>query len=229
MRIALPRPHPDYSKISCRGLIIVLCLSLTACATPAPARKSSRDATDATDNTKATRATNATNSPSTLRKSMTLSRPSSLPSAGSPASDLNKAPQPTRTIYFNDNSSELANAARSQLQLVATQFKSGGRKLLTLVGHTSDLGSKEFSIALAQRRVEAVAEELERYGVPARQIRRISYGSEADDIDCPTGGVNVNKSAHDNKGSTGSNATKATNTSLACQYLDRRVDIIFGE
>lgn len=174
------------STAVCASLAAALCLFLVACATPVPTGKG----------TPSNAASPPGSSASNLRKSLAISKPKE--NAGEHGRDANSA----RAIYFAHDSSELPSSARRQLQLVATQFKSGGRKPLTLIGHTSELGSPEFSIALAQRRVEAVANELERLGVPARHIRRISYGSEAEDRNC---------------------------SAASCEHLDRRVDIVLGE
>ena len=89
-------------------------------------------------------------------------------------------PHSERNIFFASGSSDFPASAKPIVQTVATLFKSEPRRQITLIGHSADQGSKEFSIALGQRRVEAVADELKKLGVPLRAIKRISYGSESD-------------------------------------------------
>lgn len=88
-------------------------------------------------------------------------------------------PDPASNIFFASGSDRIGPAGRRLLQEMADKLKGKVRVDITLVGHTDDAGSTEFNISLAQKRVEAVANELESMGVSPRQIRRISYGNEA--------------------------------------------------
>lgn len=88
-------------------------------------------------------------------------------------------PDPGSNIFFAPGSDQVSPAGQRQLQIVAEKLKGRPREDITLIGHTDDAGSSEFNIALAQKRVEAVATELQSLGVSPRQIRRISYGNEA--------------------------------------------------
>jgi peptidoglycan-associated lipoprotein len=45
-------------------------------------------------------------------------------------------------------------------------------------GHTDEQGSREYNIALGERRAKAVARILVSKGVPANQIKMVSYGAE---------------------------------------------------
>ncbi len=88
-------------------------------------------------------------------------------------------PDPGSNIFFAPGLDQVSPAGQRQLQLMAEKLKGKPREDITLIGHTDDAGSSEFNIALAQKRVEAVAAELQSLGVSPRQIRRISYGNEA--------------------------------------------------
>jgi outer membrane protein OmpA-like peptidoglycan-associated protein len=88
-------------------------------------------------------------------------------------------PDPASNIFFASGSDTITPAGRRQLSLIAEKMKSKPRADVTLIGHTDDAGSSEFNLALAQRRVEAVAAELQSFGISSRQIRRVSYGNEA--------------------------------------------------
>ena len=88
-------------------------------------------------------------------------------------------PDPASNIFFASSSDQINPAGKRLLKGVAEKLKGKPRADVTLVGHTDDAGSTEFNIALAQRRVDAVASELESLGVSSRQIRCVSYGDEA--------------------------------------------------
>lgn len=89
-------------------------------------------------------------------------------------------------IFFATGSVRIDEQGRRLLREVVATLKADPRTNITLVGHTDDLGSTEFNIALAQRRVEAVADELAAMGASPRQLRRISYGNEAAPRVCTT-------------------------------------------
>ena len=90
------------------------------------------------------------------------------------------------SIYFTAASDRMEPGSRRRLQEIAERLKGRRRAEVTLIGHSEDKGSSEFGVALAQRRVDAVADALEGLGVPARKIRRISYGNEAAAAECLT-------------------------------------------
>jgi outer membrane protein OmpA-like peptidoglycan-associated protein len=89
------------------------------------------------------------------------------------------APDPETNVFFATGSHAISSETRAQLTAVVEKLKARPRADITLVGHTDDTGSSELNIALAQKRVAAVASELQSMGIPSRQIRRISYGNEA--------------------------------------------------
>lgn len=88
-------------------------------------------------------------------------------------------PDPDSNVFFDAGSDRINPMGQRLLQKVAEKLKGKPREDVTLVGHTDDAGSSEFNIALAQKRVEAVAAELQALGVSPRQIRHVSYGNEA--------------------------------------------------
>ena len=114
--------------------------------------------------------------PAGLRPTLELAKP---PVADTPAPVLDTS----RNIYFTSGSATIEREGRTTLARAAEQLKEGPRRHITLTGHTDDSGSREFNVALAQRRVAAVADALEALGVPARQIRRVSYGNELASVD----------------------------------------------
>jgi len=88
-----------------------------------------------------------------------------------------QAPQ-ERVIYFDFDKSEIR---AEYLEIIAQH----GRFLATnatgrvrLEGHTDERGTREYNIALGERRAQAIARMLQLQGVSSAQTRAISYGEE---------------------------------------------------
>jgi peptidoglycan-associated lipoprotein len=80
-------------------------------------------------------------------------------------------------LYFDFDKSELRADVRASLdeRAEALQSKSG---VLRLEGHADESGTREYNMALGERRAKAVANYLSSQGVPASQIETVSYGEE---------------------------------------------------
>jgi peptidoglycan-associated lipoprotein len=81
-------------------------------------------------------------------------------------------------IFFALASTVVDDAGREVLRRHAARLQSDPRLTVTLSGYTDDLGSREYNIALGQKRVDAVEQELRALRVPAKQIRKRAYGYE---------------------------------------------------
>ena len=49
---------------------------------------------------------------------------------------------------------------------------------ITIEGNTDERGSREYNLALGQRRADAVKQRMTLLGVPAQQIETVSFGEE---------------------------------------------------
>lgn len=80
-------------------------------------------------------------------------------------------------FYFDFDKSELRPDVRAALdaQAEVLRNKSG---IVRLEGHTDERGTREYNMALGERRAKAVANYLAIQGVPRSQIETISYGEE---------------------------------------------------
>jgi len=82
-------------------------------------------------------------------------------------------------VYFPLGSHALDGAALAALKRHAKRLNGNARLLVTLIGHTDDLGSREYNDALCLKRAKAVEQALLALGVSPRQIRIASrYGYE---------------------------------------------------
>ncbi len=83
----------------------------------------------------------------------------------------------TRVVYFDFDSSAIVDAAMPMLQAHAQYLSSNGSSI-TIEGHCDERGTREYNIALGERRADAVRRVLMANGVSASQIKVVSYGEE---------------------------------------------------
>lgn len=81
------------------------------------------------------------------------------------------------TFYFEFDSASLTTAARAALMLHAERL-SASPSSIRLEGHADERGSREYNMALGERRANAVRDFLVLQGVDAGLIETISYGEE---------------------------------------------------
>lgn len=81
------------------------------------------------------------------------------------------------TFYFEFDSANLNTAARAALMLHAEQLNANPRSI-RLEGHADERGSREYNMALGERRANAARDFLVLQGVDASMIETVSYGEE---------------------------------------------------
>ncbi len=89
-----------------------------------------------------------------------------------------RAPAKDRVIYFSYDSTVIDERARSIVKAHAEYLKKHPRAKILLEGHTDSRGSREYNIALGERRAISVLKLFNGLEVPSSQIRLISYGEE---------------------------------------------------
>jgi peptidoglycan-associated lipoprotein len=92
-------------------------------------------------------------------------------------------------VFFDTDSSELSEQARSTLDKQAQWLNQYARYSFLIEGHADERGTREYNIALGARRAQTVREYLVSRGVSAQRMRTISYGKErpvavCNDISC---------------------------------------------
>ena len=83
-----------------------------------------------------------------------------------------------RTIYFDYDKSDIQEQYRDIIEAHATYLSEHPDVTVTLEGHADERGSREYNLALGERRAIAVQRQLTLLGVPAAQINTVSYGEE---------------------------------------------------
>ncbi len=81
------------------------------------------------------------------------------------------------SIYFEYDSTVLSDASNAKLQ-AAVAALSGNRIAVEIQGNADERGSREYNMALGQKRAVAVKKALSALGVNADQIETISFGED---------------------------------------------------
>ena len=81
-------------------------------------------------------------------------------------------------VFFATNKSTLTTASRDTLRKQAAWLRKNKKISVTLEGHADERGTREYNLALGERRANAAKDYLMTYGVSANRISVISYGKE---------------------------------------------------
>lgn len=97
-------------------------------------------------------------------------------SAGN-AIDANGRPL-SRTFYFDYDKSVLKPADLGALEMHAQILRRNPDRSVVLEGHCDERGTREYNLALGERRAQSVADVFMALGVSAANIENVSYGEE---------------------------------------------------
>ena len=81
-------------------------------------------------------------------------------------------------VFFATNESLLTTRSRDTLRKQATWLRQNSGITVVLEGHADERGTREYNLALGERRANAAKDYLMTYGVSASRISVISYGKE---------------------------------------------------
>lgn len=108
----------------------------------------------------------------------TSSSASSSTTAATQMSDAEKLAQVGNTVYFGFDSSELAGEAQATLDRQAAFLNVNPTMVVIIEGHADERGTREYNLALGDRRAVAVRDYLLAKGLNAARVRTVSYGKE---------------------------------------------------
>jgi len=83
-----------------------------------------------------------------------------------------------RTLYFGFDRFDVSEQDYDVLSAHANYLEAHPNKNIRIDGHTDQRGSREYNIALGERRAKSVANVLMSQGVSRHQIKIVSYGQE---------------------------------------------------
>jgi len=81
-------------------------------------------------------------------------------------------------VFFAYDRSDISPEAQQILQRQAEWLKRYPNVTVTIEGHCDERGTREYNLALGERRATAVQRALVALGVQANRVRTISYGKE---------------------------------------------------
>jgi peptidoglycan-associated lipoprotein len=81
-------------------------------------------------------------------------------------------------VFFASNETVLTTASRETLRKQATYLRKNSSMNVVLEGHADERGTREYNLALGERRANSAKDYLMTYGISASRISVISYGKE---------------------------------------------------
>ncbi len=81
-------------------------------------------------------------------------------------------------VFFATNKSTLTTASRDTLRKQAAWLRKNGKISVSIEGHADERGTREYNLALGERRANAAKDYLMTYGISGKRISVISYGKE---------------------------------------------------
>jgi peptidoglycan-associated lipoprotein len=88
------------------------------------------------------------------------------------------SPLSVKVLYFEYDSSEVLPAYKEVLEAHANFLAQHPERVVSLEGHADERGSREYNLALAERRSQSVKSQMMVFGPSASQLRTTSYGEE---------------------------------------------------
>ena len=81
-------------------------------------------------------------------------------------------------VFFATNETILTTASRETLRKQAAWLRQNPNVTVVVEGHADERGTREYNLALGERRANAAKDYLMTYGVSSDRIKVLSYGKE---------------------------------------------------
>lgn len=85
-------------------------------------------------------------------------------------------------VYFETDQSSIREDGRATLAKQAEWLKKYTNYPITIEGKCDERGTREYNLALGERRANAARQYLVAQGIPASRIKTISYGKERPEV-----------------------------------------------
>jgi peptidoglycan-associated lipoprotein len=82
------------------------------------------------------------------------------------------------TVAFATDSAELTPEAQALLQMQVNWLRNYARYNVTFEGHADERGTREYNLALGERRADTVMRYFIALGIDPKRLKTISYGKE---------------------------------------------------
>ncbi len=100
------------------------------------------------------------------------------PISGEPGRQAGVGAPTERVVYFDFDSAQVRADSRPIVEAHSLFLVNNPTDIIILGGNTDERGSREYNIALGERRGDSVRRLMIAFGVPPQQIRVVSYGEE---------------------------------------------------
>ncbi|KWV94594.1 peptidoglycan-associated lipoprotein Pal [Erythrobacter sp. AP23] len=100
------------------------------------------------------------------------------PAVGSQQHFVDAVGQANTVVYFDTDRFNIDAEDQMKLQRQAQYFSQYSQVTFTIEGHCDERGTREYNLALGERRANAAKNYLVSIGIPANRIRTVSYGKE---------------------------------------------------
>ncbi|NQW53074.1 MAG: peptidoglycan-associated lipoprotein Pal [Rhodospirillales bacterium] len=84
-------------------------------------------------------------------------------------------------VFFDTDASTVREDGRQTLNRQAEWLKKYPNYQITVEGHCDERGTREYNLALGERRANAARQYLIAQGIPAARLKTVSYGKERPD------------------------------------------------
>jgi len=81
-------------------------------------------------------------------------------------------------VFFATNETALTTASRETLRKQAAWLRKNSKLTVVLEGHADERGTREYNLALGERRANSAKDYLMTYGISSGRISVLSYGKE---------------------------------------------------
>ena len=85
-------------------------------------------------------------------------------------------------VFFATNKSSLTTAARETLRKQATYLRKNKSLNVTIEGHADERGTREYNLALGDKRAFAVYSYLAQAGIDTNRMEYVSWGKERPEV-----------------------------------------------
>lgn len=163
--------RPSMSRLAA----IALAALLAACGTSKPPATASTPATQSTPSSGASAAT-----PSGTGQARPPVGTAAKPQAGArmhPLDDPNSALS-KRSVFYDFDKSDIKAEYRALVEAHARYLRDNPSARVTVEGNCDERGSREYNVALGQRRSEGVKKALVLLGAREQQVEAVSFGEE---------------------------------------------------
>jgi peptidoglycan-associated lipoprotein len=125
-----------------------------------------------------TRPSGSTSAPSSASTSSTAGVGTSSPSGSAVPRPPSSGIPAARAIYFDFDSNAIKDEFTSVVQAHARYLNENRGARLRIEGNTDERGSREYNLALGQRRSDAVKRSLNVLGIAESRVESVSFGEE---------------------------------------------------